>query len=231
MYFFFHPGSSGTTCYILFQIAEWMFVISVGLAELILMIRAWAVWERDRRLSIGLPIFFVSVWTALCVYAARYLRSLKFMQIPNPTLPGCFVSGRSSIQFAEWALVMGFEGGILILMCIKGYQTLKMGPSSGLVRLVYVDGILYYIALFALALINMVVILTLPDAFANLLTTFQRIMHSILTGRMLLQLRQYEHKIVHGEGLMELVAISRPLEFRQIATAPDDDPESLRPPV
>jgi len=221
MYYFFHPGSSDATCHLLFQLAEWMFVISVGCAELILMIRAWAVWERDRRLSIGLPIFFVAIWSTLCVYAARYMGSLKFIQLPNQTLPGCFVAGRSSIQFMEWALVMGFEGGILILMCIKGYRTLRMGPSSGLIRLVYIDGIIYYITLFALALINMVVILTLPDAFANLLTTFQRIMHSVLTGRMLLQLRQYERKIIHGDGLTELIAVSRPLEFRQ--SVPDDD--------
>jgi hypothetical protein len=37
---------------------------------------------------------------------------LGVIQLPNPTLPGCFVAGRSSIQFVEWALVMGFEGGL-----------------------------------------------------------------------------------------------------------------------
>jgi hypothetical protein len=75
-----------------------MFVTGVGFAEskrsvgcsdslialiicriVILMIRTWAVWDRDRRLAIGLPMFFVSVWCALCIYAARYLNSLDSM--------------------------------------------------------------------------------------------------------------------------------------------------------
>ena len=56
-------------------------------------------------------------------------------------------------------------------------------------------------------------------------------MHSVLTGRMLLQLRQYESKIVHGDGLTELIAISRPLEFCHTTTVPDDDPDSLELPL
>jgi hypothetical protein len=49
----------------------------------------------------------------------------------------------------------------------------------------------------------------------------QGILHSVLTGRMLLQLRQYEHK---GRGLTELTSISAPLEFvrNPIASAGDD---------
>jgi hypothetical protein len=74
-----------------------MFVIGVSLAEskhparfninadwthnllhkVILMIQTWAVWERDRRLSIRLPIFFVSMWAALCFVVLHYLRSIQ----------------------------------------------------------------------------------------------------------------------------------------------------------
>ena len=159
------------------------------------MIRAWAVWERDRRLSIGLPIFFVSVWSALCVCAARYLRSLKckhrdLIPILVSLKPSTWQLYKYQIQrflvalFPDAAPFSSWNGpwwwdlkevccslrllscktlaepqpGILILMCIKGYQTreylldkiyapniershvVKMGPSSGLVRLVYVDG-------------------------------------------------------------------------------------------
>jgi len=73
-----------------------MFVIGIGIAEskpavalpihmialtycdgiVILMIRTWAVWGMDRRLTIGLPIFFVSIWLPLSVYAVRSVTSL-----------------------------------------------------------------------------------------------------------------------------------------------------------
>jgi len=228
VYFFAHPETSDGTCLAIFQLGQWMLIISVGLAEIILMIRTWAIWEGDHRLSIGLPIFFISVWSTLCVYGARYLGSLKFMPIKNPALSGCFVDARSSIQFVEWALIMGFEGGILILTFIKGYQTLRIGPRSGLMRLVYVDGILYYIALFALATMNLIAILTLPGAFANIFSFLQRIMHSVLTGRMLLQLRKYEHRHIRSEGLTEFNDVTMSLEFMQkTTTAVEDDPEGM----
>jgi len=105
----------------------------------------------------------------------------------------------------------GFEAVILILMSVKGYQTLRKGSSSGLTRLVYVDGILYYIALFALSMINIVVILILPHNFEDPFSFPQGILHSVLTGHMLLQLRQYEQK---GHDLTEFTSIqSTPLEF------------------
>jgi len=222
MYFMFHSGINDKMCLATYQTADWMFVISIGLAETILMIRAWAVWERDRRISIGLSIFFVSVWIAVCVYTSRYLTSLKFTtHVPNPELHGCFEVAGSSVQFAQFALVMGFEGGILILMFIKGYETLREAPNSGLVRLIFVDGILYYIALSALTLINLVVILNVPPDLSNILTVFQGVMHSVLTGRMLLQLRRYDNNIVCAGGVMAFTSTSVP-EFMQPDTLVSD---------
>jgi hypothetical protein len=44
-------------------------------------------------------------------------------------------------------------------------------------------------------------------------------MHSVLTGRMLLKLRQYEHKIVGGGGRTELTGVSISLEFMHPVTS------------
>lgn len=104
----------------------------------ILMIRTWAVWERDRRLAIALPIFFVLIWCAICISAARFLSSLECMYwhslrtsccvfkfinptvapIPQPLPPSCFISERSSIRFVEWVLVMGFEACMLFAVSV-----------------------------------------------------------------------------------------------------------------
>ena len=51
-------------------------------------------------------------------------------------------------------------------------------------------------------------------------------MHSVLTGRMLLQLRQYERENVRGEGMTELTDVFIPVEFvRDGITAPNNDSE------
>ena len=53
-------------------------------------------------------------------------------------------------------------------------------------------------------------------------------MHSVLTGRMLLQLRQYERENVHGEGVTALTDDLAPMEFvRDGITAPNNDPEYI----
>ncbi|KIM78598.1 hypothetical protein PILCRDRAFT_11064 [Piloderma croceum F 1598] len=239
MYYLFHPGSSIKTCRASIEIGEWMFITSVGFAEIILMIRTWAVWERDRRLTIGLSIFFVSV----CMYAVAFRTScsdhsidkiINFKSHPNAA------TNPSSKLFGYWTQLHSIRGmgsaephsGILLLMSIKAYQTLRSGPISGLARLVYVDGILYYIALFGtlkasrkkLGLLifdssrggqldsrpDFTVSCILQDDYENLFSFLQRIMHSVLTGRMLLQLRQYDRK---SDGVTELMDVSIPMEF------------------
>jgi hypothetical protein len=44
-------------------------------------------------------------------------------------------------------------------------------------------------------------------------SSLQSVMHSVLTGRMLLQLRQYERRNVRGGGRTELSGVTLPLEF------------------
>jgi hypothetical protein len=59
-------------------------------------------------------------------------------------------------------------------------------------------------------------------------SSMQRIMHFVLTGRMLLHLRQYERRNVHGDGMSEFIGMSIPMEFmgNNISTS-DDGPEYL----
>ena len=60
------------------------------------------------------------------------------------------------------------------------------------------------------------------------LSSLQRIMHSVLTGRMLLQLRKYEHRHIRSEGLTEFNDVTMSLEFMQkTTTAVEDDPEGM----
>jgi hypothetical protein len=58
--------------------------------------------------------------------------------------------------------------------------------------------------------------------------SLQRIMHSVLTGRMLLQLRRYEHRNIHGDGMTELLDEFTPIQcMRNNITTTDDAPEDL----
>ena len=72
----------------------WMFTIGMALAEgehdynyrlttdktfvtVILTLRCWAVWGRDRRLTIGLPIFFILCWVPIVTIVAIFIPTLR----------------------------------------------------------------------------------------------------------------------------------------------------------
>jgi hypothetical protein len=90
-----HPDAG--TCYLLTatKASSWLFVVITSLAEsqclsviicvsvvlirylppVMLTVRTWAVWNRDRRLSIGLPIFFVLCWAPMIKIIDMFLKS------------------------------------------------------------------------------------------------------------------------------------------------------------
>ena len=43
----------------------------------ILTLRTWGVWNRDRRLTIGLPIFFIACWVPMAIFIAIFLNSVE----------------------------------------------------------------------------------------------------------------------------------------------------------
>jgi hypothetical protein len=79
-----HPEAEA--CYLMYKTISWLFYVGTGLLEsnrvsvlilisvvligclptpVMLTLRTWAVWNRNRRLSIGLPIFFVLCWAPM----------------------------------------------------------------------------------------------------------------------------------------------------------------------
>jgi len=86
-------------------------------------------------------------------------------------------------------LVMLFETVVLVLTCIRAIRHFRKG-SSGLITVIYRDGLLFYLCLFAFSAGNVIVLILVPPQYANVITTPQRAMHSIVSARLLLNLRE-----------------------------------------
>ncbi|THH18065.1 hypothetical protein EW146_g2864 [Bondarzewia mesenterica] len=90
---------------------------------------------------------------------------------------------------------------ILALTLVKGIPQYRQSNSPLIISL-YRDGIMYYIYLFVLSVINVTVLLTAPREYANLLSLLQRVLHSVLSSRILLHLRQAANQsIVYVSGM------------------------------
>lgn len=205
-YYMTRDGTSSATCSLVYKFNSWVYVVGVGLAEILLTLRTWACWgSRARWVTIGLPIAFFALTVILCVSVGRYLATLHFFTPPHTTPSlGCFYQGESFDLVICWAALMVYDACLSLLMAIRGYPELKNWRrnmrSNSLSTVVYRDGLIYYVFLFGLSLINVVVILCLSYDYVNLLSTFERVMYSILTCRAVLGIREQNESTLRSLG-------------------------------
>ncbi|KAF9007430.1 hypothetical protein BDQ17DRAFT_1324028 [Cyathus striatus] len=200
------------SCVKAFKANGWMYFSGGVLAEAILSIRTWSVWNDSPTVKFGLPIFFLSI----CTLPSVPLPTLTYLTVAlnpyHPGLRGCVITHGSSILSVVWVLLTVFNGGYenfydaglvaLILMGVWAFQSRQMGVTLSLMRIVYQDGITYYFYLFgkpslemplkSLALINTVLVLKLPPDFVALLlylTSLERAMHAIFSCRVIFHIR------------------------------------------
>jgi len=94
---------------------------------------------------------------------------------------------------------------MLTLILVPAVWAYRSGGNSGLIKAVYRDGVVYYLYLFVLSFVNVVVVKTHPTQYQHLLTSMERLLHSILTSRVLLHMRAGAGETtVESDGQMEL---------------------------
>ncbi|KAG7089069.1 hypothetical protein E1B28_010779 [Marasmius oreades] len=186
----FGTNLSPHTCTLDYSIAAWSYVVGIVLSEILLTLRVWAVWERSTPVAIGLVVYFLACWVPCYVFLAQFLSAMEFAVLPFPNFRGCFISGGSHVLYLCWVLLMVYDTGTLIMILIPGISAYRRGGRSELVKTVYRDGVVYYALIFLISTINVIIVLTLPADLVHLLSSFERVLHSLLTSRAILHIRQ-----------------------------------------
>ncbi|KAF9067004.1 hypothetical protein BDP27DRAFT_945413 [Rhodocollybia butyracea] len=182
------------TCRTLYNTGGWMYIIGISLTEIILAMRTWALWGKDNRLAVGLTIFFGGCWISKSYIVHLFLDSQIYIPSPTPQI-GCVILGGEPILFWCWAILMVYEAVILILMLIPGLAYFRSGNWSALTTAVYRDGITYYLFLFGLSVTNLLTVLLLPHNLQNLFISYQRVMQTVLTSRVILHMRSQARNV------------------------------------
>ncbi|KIJ97951.1 hypothetical protein K443DRAFT_681150 [Laccaria amethystina LaAM-08-1] len=193
-------------CHIVETIRGWLMIFGFILSEVILTLRAWAVWERDLRLGVFL-ISLITLTTVADIYVTRiFLHDLHFSTKPYPEFVGCFGIGANRIVYLDWVVLMIYEAVILVLMIIPGIAAYRRGGNVDLYHVIYRDGIMMYIYLFALSIVNVVVVCALSGEYVAVISSVERVFHSLLTSRVLLHIREYmkKHQPSYTDGLTDL---------------------------
>ncbi|KAL0573799.1 hypothetical protein V5O48_008152 [Marasmius crinis-equi] len=76
------------------------------------------------------------------------------------------------------------------MMAIPGVREYRTGGLYKLLRAVYQGGVIYYGFISIVSILNVVVILTLPRDYVHLLAAFERVLHSVLSSRAILHIRE-----------------------------------------
>jgi len=200
----FAPNPSPGSCEKSIQAACWVSLVGMNMAEVILFIRTYAVWNKDKRVGIGLAGLWVVCQVPSVVIAERFLASLNF--IPNPLpgiVQGCVTPVASKLVSLDWVVFSVMEGVVLVLMIVSALRTYRQNISN-LLNVIYVDGIRFYAFMFCATIVNVLITWLLPIAFIAVGSSLEVVIHSNLVCRLVLGLREAGHSTGDVSNAFEL---------------------------
>ncbi|KAH7925258.1 hypothetical protein BV22DRAFT_1119664 [Leucogyrophana mollusca] len=205
----FLSGLSNDTCHTMLGLISWLYVAGMTLTELILVIRTWAVWGRNKWIALVLFIHSITSFVVVSYSTYQYVKSLKFTVMPE--FHGCFGIAASSILMVNWALFMVMESIYLSLMLINVYIVYKRDQNiTELYKVLLHDGVAYFAILFVLSALNLIIVTTQTE-LSSLLATPVRVIHSVLAARMVLHIREMGSRTTHGDAFT--MATMRSMNF------------------
>jgi len=183
------PSLSESECRLTFTVAGWSIIVGVMIAEVILVFRTWALWGCSKILGICLTVLCIGIVVSACYFESIFLKSIVFAQLPNlPT--NCAVISGNPIVALNFIFVIVVETIVLALTLIKGVQHYRLAENSGFLYVLYRDGVLFYFYLLGFSLLNLIFVVATPHGSPNMLALVQRILHSCLSARVLINLRE-----------------------------------------
>ncbi|KAF8997465.1 hypothetical protein BDQ17DRAFT_1363170 [Cyathus striatus] len=179
---FTSPTTDSHSCPVIFAANGWLSLVGVALAEIVLSLRTWALWGKDRRVLYTLSASFIISWIVSFVILGRFLVTLSRYPICGQ------ISGGHSSFIVVFTMIFALEAVILGLTVLHALRNRKMCWSSTQ-KVIYRDGIMYCTFLLAISIINIFLLAT-KSSYANLLFNTERMTHSIFVGRIILHIRE-----------------------------------------
>ncbi|EJD38841.1 hypothetical protein AURDEDRAFT_172160 [Auricularia subglabra TFB-10046 SS5] len=220
------------TCHRAFVYTAWSLLFGVTVSEMVLILRTWAIWGARRNTLLLLCALLLGVTAVNSYIVAYYINHTTSQSILHsrassnpyisviraagyiPGVTGCVLVASTHKVGIAWMTVTVFEFVIVVMTMIKGLEHYKTSASS-LFPSLYRDGILYFVFLFTISLVNMIVIYTAPDEYIILLAETQRAFHALLACKIILHLRA-------SAAARQVDVVSRPSAFVSTAIQLND---------
>jgi len=202
---FYHSPTHSQFCEIFRAWTGIAVMLAVMSADVILMARVYAVYDRKKRVLIIMAVLFAInvASTAMIIF----LSPPGGTRSPPKALPGCFVVDQATSYLICWIPAFTFETIIFFVMLYRGWRTLRGALTSTLMNVVIRDSILYFIVIFAALFMDALTWAMSPQKFNVEFSGCWTIASSCAFGsRLLLNIRErYYTEQTHVSCQTELV--------------------------
>ncbi|KAJ7116447.1 hypothetical protein C8R44DRAFT_792566 [Mycena epipterygia] len=191
------PNIDINTCLPIYAAACWGTFFGIAMAEALLLLRTYALMGCNPRVLMALVLQYVAIACTTIVVVVLFLKSLKFGAPPLSLVAGCHMVDGSIILVVAFILVL-FNETVLMVCTLWVGVTRFRHSSNPLIKTLYRDGITYFVFLFFISAGNLATLIWAPLELVDLFTTFLRVMHSVLSTRIVLHVRAANREELRG---------------------------------
>jgi len=119
--------------------------------------------------------------------------SLRYIVLPSDMGSNsgtCVLVHTSKILWGCWACVAVYETMVTLMLATEAFHAYKSGGLSKLAKVVYSDGLMYYVYLMAVFICTVISIILLPPNILRFLSGPSHAIHMSLTARVILHARK-----------------------------------------
>jgi len=164
-------------------------LIHSSFVECILLLRTWAIWNRNKSLGIGLVALLLAFIVLQFVLGNDFVNSMEYASPPYPGFRGCLVTNADRILWGTQATVMVVDAVVFVLIVISAYLSYQRGNIGKFSFIIYKDGIMFYVYMFFVVAASMAATIALPLDMILLFSPLQYMLQSILASRIVLNIR------------------------------------------
>jgi len=188
------------------------------------MIRTWALCYRNRGAGFLLTFMIFVVCVVEVVSAIKFSSAIEVTSTPYKAFRGCVVTSPGPAAYIALYCLSALDTVILVLMGLSAYRVRSPGERvrSGhtISSIAHQDGILFYVCILCLTLTSATVIRLAPTTLINTAYPLPIVVYSVLSTRVILNIRLMAGPDNGGSVATELHMASRrhsthmPLTFR-----------------
>jgi len=159
-------------------------ILSIIVAEGLLIMRTYAFWQRSKRFMIWLLVYgAISLIVAIGLSSQIH----DVQEYPDPG--GCFFVGSKNGAAIQYSFLVAYE---CVLLSLTTYRMVKhyRRTKSAIVTALYWGSMKYMSCMIVVTLANIIVTVAAPIGYRNALDTLQLVLHSIMASRILFDLRE-----------------------------------------